>query len=69
MGQKLSQQKISPDAKAFMRKYYPEIPYVELLNDGLMYKTVIITNEKDHSPLLLKIFYKDDYTEKRQKNI
>ena len=67
MGQKLSQQKISTDAKAFMRKYYPEYPYVELLNDGIMYKTVIITNDKDQSPLLLKIFYKDDYTEKDKK--
>ena len=67
MGQKLSQQKISTDAKAFMKRYYPEIPYVELLNDGIMYKTVIITNEKDHSPLLLKLFYKDDYTEKDKK--
>ena len=64
MGQKLSQQKISPDAKAFMRKYYPEYHYVELLNDGIMYKTVIISSDKDQSPLLLKIFYKDDYNEK-----
>ena len=67
MGQKLSQHKISPDAKAFMRKYYPEYHYVELLNDGLMYKTVIISSDKDQSPLLLKIFYKDDYNEKDKK--
>ena len=67
MGQKTSSQKVSPDAKAFMRKYYPEYPYVELLNDGIMYKTVLITNDKDQSPLLLKIFYKDGYTEKDQK--
>ena len=67
MGQKLSQQKILPDAQTFMRKYYPEYPYVELLNDGIMYKTVIISNDKDRSPLLLKIFYKDDYNEKDKK--
>ena len=67
MGQKLSQQKILPDAQAFMRKYYPEYPYVELLNDGIMYKTIIISNDKDSSPLLLKIFYKDDYNEKDKK--
>ena len=67
MGQKLSQQKISPDAKAFIRKYYPEYPYVELLNDGIMYKTVIISNDKDHSPLVLKIFYKDDYNDNDKK--
>ena len=67
MGQKLSQQKISPDAKAFMRRYYPEYPYVELLNDGIMYKTVIISSDKNHSPLLLKIFYKDDYNDKDKK--
>ena len=66
MGQKLSQQKPT-DAKAFIRKYYPEYPYVELLNDGIMYKTVIISSDKDHSPLLLKIFNKDDYNEKDKK--
>ena len=64
MGQKLSQQKILPDAKAFIRKYYPEYPYVELLNDGILNKTVIISNDKDRSPLFLKIFYKDGYNEK-----
>ena len=67
MGQKLSHQKISPDAKAFMRRYYPEYPYVELLNDGIMYKTVIISSDKNHCPLLLKIFYKDDYNDKDKK--
>ena len=67
MGQKLSQQKILPDAQTFMRKYYPEYPYVELLNDGIMYKTVLITNDKDQSPLLLKIFYKDNYNDKDKK--
>ena len=67
MGQKLSQQKILPDAQTFMRKYYPEYPYVELLNDGIMYKTVLITSEKNQSPLLLKIFYKDNFSEKDKK--
>ena len=67
MGQKISSQKILPDAKIFMRKYYPEYPYVELLNDGIMYKTVLITNDKDQSPLLLKIFYKDGYDENDKK--
>ena len=67
MGQKLSQQKILPDAQTFMRKYYPEYPYVELLNDGIMYKTVLITSDKNQSPLLLKIFYKDNFSEKDKK--
>lgn len=67
MGQKLSQQKISTDAKAFIRKYYPEYPYVEHLNDGIMNKSVIISSDKDHSPLVLKIFYKDNYDEKDKK--
>ena len=67
MGQKLSQQKIGTDAQTFIRKYFPEYPYVELLNDGILYKTVIISNDKDHSPLILKIFYKDFYNEKDKK--
>ena len=68
MGQKLSQQKkTSTDAKTFMHTYYPEYPYVELLNDGLLCKTVIISSDKDHSPLLLKIFFKDDYNDKDKK--
>ena len=67
MGQKLSQQKISTDAKAFIRKYYPEYPYVEHLNDGIMNKSVIISSDKDQSPLVLKIFYKNNYDEKDKK--
>ena len=61
MGQKLSQSKESIVIKVFLDKYFPNYKLMQVLNNGIMYKTLLITKEK--APLVVKIFPKKNYDE------
>ena len=67
MGQKFSLNKFTPDVIVFLEKYFPNYNVIKLLTNGMLYKTVLITIDKDKSPLILKIFFKNDYDEKDKK--
>ena len=56
MGQKLSQTKESIVIKVFLDKYFPNYRLLQVLNNGIMYKTLLII--KDKAPLVVKIFVK-----------
>ena len=64
MGQTLSLNTFTPD----VLKYFPKMNIIKFLNNGMLYKTVLISLEKDANPLILKIFFKNNYNEK-DKNI
>ena len=64
MGQKFSLNKITPDVSVYFEKYFPNYNIIKILTNGMIYKTVLITIEKDNIPLILKIFFKHDYDEK-----
>ena len=61
MGQKLSQTKENIVIKVFLDKYFPNFQLLQILNNGMMYKTLLI--KKDKAPLVLKIFVKKFYDE------
>ena len=52
--------KTSPDIDYFMRGY-PQFQKYKIINKGLLYKTISVTNEYDKAPLIIKIFFKNDY--------
>ena len=64
MGQKFSLNAFTPDVIVFIQKYFPNYNIIKLLTNGMLYKTVLITRDKDTAPLILKIFLKNDYDEK-----
>ena len=68
MGQTLSLNTFTPDVLVYLHKYFPKMNIIKLLNNGMLYKTVLISLEKDANPLILKIFFKNNYNEK-DKNI
>ena len=61
MGQKLSQTKENIVIKVFLDKYFPNFKLMQVLNNGIMYKTLLI--KKDKAPLVVKIFTKKNYDE------
>ena len=61
MGQKLSQTKENIVIKVFLDKYFPNFRLLQVLNNGIMYKTLLI--KKDKAPLVVKIFVKKYYDE------
>ena len=61
MGQKLSQTKESIVIKVFLDKYFPNYRLIQVLNNGIMFKTLLII--KDKAPLVVKIFVKKNYDE------
>ena len=61
MGQKLSQTKENIVIKVFLDKYFPNFKLMQVLNNGIMYKTLLIT--KDKAPLVVKVFTKKNYDE------
>ena len=61
MGQKLSQTKEGIVIKVFLDKYFPNYRLLQVLNNGIMYKTLLII--KDKAPLVVKIFVKKYYDE------
>ena len=64
MGQKFSLNRFTPDVNVFLEKYFPNYNIIKLLTNGMLYKTVLITMNKNSSPLILKLFFKNDYDEK-----
>ena len=61
MGQKLSQTKENVVIKVFLDKYFPNFRLLQILNNGMMYKTLLI--KRDKAPLVVKIFVKKYYDE------
>jgi hypothetical protein len=55
MGQKVVRSKTSLDIDYFLLNY-PDLKKVKIINNGLLYKTVLINNLNDNAPLILKIF-------------
>ena len=64
MGQTLSLNTFTPDVIVFIQKYFPKYNIIKLLNNGMLYKTVLISIDKDDNPLILKIFFKNNYNDK-----
>ena len=60
MGQKVVRSKTSLDIDYFLLNY-PDLKKVKIINNGLLYKTVLVNNLNDNAPLILKIFPKADY--------
>ena len=65
MGQKLSQTKENIVIKVFLEKYFPNFQLIQILNNGMMYKTLLI--KKNKAPLVVKIFIKKYYDESDSK--
>ena len=64
MGQNLSLNTFTPDVIVYIQKYFPKYNIIKLLNNGMLYKTVLISIDKDNNPLILKIFFKNNYNDK-----
>ena len=64
MGQNLSLNTFTPDVLVYIQKYFPRYNIIKLLNNGMLYKTVLISIDKEDNPLILKIFFKNNYNEK-----
>ena len=64
MGQNLSLNTFTPDVTVFIEKYFPKYNIIKLLNNGMLYKTVLISIEKNSNPFILKIFFKNNYNDK-----
>ena len=68
MGQNLSLNTFTPDVLVYLHKYFPKMNIIKLLNNGMLYKTLLISLDKDPNPLILKIFFKNNYNEKDKNN-
>ena len=64
MGQNLSLNTFTPDVVVFIEKYFPKYNIIKLLNNGMLCKTVLISKDEDNNPLILKIFFKNNYNDK-----
>ena len=70
MGQKISQSKNTIDISVYLSKYYPYFSVIKVLNNGMLNKTVLLTNDDPNKcplaykcPLVAKIFFKQEYEE------
>ena len=63
MGQRFSANRVSPDIKVVMDKYFPQYKILKTLNNGMLSKTLLILNDIDKNPLIIKIFLKHDYND------
>ena len=63
MGQRFSEKKISLDIKVFMNKYFPQYQILKILNNGMLSKTLLILNDVDKNPLIIKVFLKHEYND------
>ena len=70
MGQKISQSKNTIDISVYLNKYYPYFSRIKVLNNGMLNKTVLLTNDDPNKcplaykcPLVAKIFFKQEYEE------
>ena len=67
MGQRFSANRVSPDINVVMDKYFPQYKILKILNNGILSKTLLILNDIDKSPLIIKVFLKHDYNEDDRK--
>ena len=67
MGQKFSLNTFSPDVTVILQKYFPSYNIIKPLTNGMLFKTVLITIDKDKNPLILKIFFKNNYDDNDRK--
>ena len=67
MGQSFSTNRIFPDIERVMSKYFPQYHIIKILNNGMLYKTLLVLKEKDPNPLIVKCFLKHDYKEDDRK--
>ena len=58
MGQKLTQSKIVPNVEKYLARNHQNFQFIQLVGNGLMTKTAVVEDTKDHYPMLLKIFFK-----------
>ena len=63
MGQRFSANRISPDINVVMNKYFPQYKIIKTLNNGILSKTLLVLNDIDKNPLIVKVFLKHDYNE------
>ena len=63
MGQRLSPNRFSPDINVVMDKYFPQYKIIKNLNNGILSKTLLILNDTDKNPLIIKVFLKHDYND------
>jgi len=63
MGQRFSEKKISYDVKVIMNKYFPQYQILKILNNGMLSKTLLILNDVDKNPLIIKVFLKHEYND------
>ena len=63
MGQRFSEQKVSLDIKVIMNKYFPQYQILKILNNGMLSKTLLILNDVDKNPLIIKVFLKHEYND------
>ena len=68
MGQSFSINRIFPDIKRVLTKYFPQYKIIKLLNNGMLSKTLLILKDKDPNPLIMKCFLKHDYKDIDRKN-
>ena len=61
MGQKIVGSKASLDIDYFLLNFYSQFEKIKIINNGLLYKTVLVNNKSDKSPLIIKIFPNSDY--------
>ena len=63
MGQRFSEKKVSLDVKVIMNKYFPQYQILKILNNGMLSKTLLILNDVDKNPLIIKVFLKHEYND------
>ena len=63
MGQRFSEKKVSLDIKVIMNKYFPQYQILKILNNGMLSKTLLILNDVDKNPLIIKVFLKHEYND------
>ena len=60
-------EQIRPDITVVMNKYFPQYPIIKILNNGMLSKTLLILDDTDKNPLIVKVFTKHDYNEEDRK--
>ena len=61
MGQKIARSKTTIDVDYFLLSDYPQFQKIKIINNGLLYKSILVNNNYDNSTLILKIFPKADF--------
>ena len=67
MGQKLIQSKNTGEVDYFLYKYYSNLQFEKLYNNGILSKTALIINKTEKAPLIIKVFFTINYEENDKK--